>query len=437
MASDTPDHIRRRDLLSLIVLGMAANRPTSASERLERLEQWLHADRPTRKIALDACLEIIRRQDPSIHAWVQVLPQPQIAEGPLSGIPFGVKDIIETKNLVTEYGSPIYKGRHGSSDAAIVQHLQGLGGIMLGKTEAAAFAYRTPPPTRNPRDLKHTPGGSSSGSAAAVAAGMAPIALGTQTLGSVLRPASYCGVTGFKPTFGLLPLDGVLPLSHSLDTLGLFTNTPTDMQLLWQALGQSIDQKAAGQRTDVALGVVEPLTKVEPPMADAFRKTVALLRARGLAIEPIPLAPTLDKLVEEASVVMTYEGARFHEQRFKEHGDRLLDLANMVREGLQISDQRYRQALDFISQSKQQLAERYKTTPVILTPAATGPAPEGITSTGDSRMNAPWTALGTPAISIPMPVSNSLPLGLQLTAAQGDDARLLHTAIQLAKLFPV
>jgi len=182
--------------------------------------------------------------------------------------------------------------------------------------------------------------------------------------------------------------------------------------------------------------VVEPLPKVEPAMADAFRKTVALLRARGLAIEPIALAPTLDKLAEEASVVMTYEGARFHEQRFKEHGDRLLDLANLVREGLQIPDQRYRQALSFISQSKQQLAERYKKTPVILTPAATGPAPEGITSTGDSRMNAPWTALGTPAISIPMPASNSLPLGLQLTAANGDDARLLHTAIHVAKLVP-
>jgi Asp-tRNA(Asn)/Glu-tRNA(Gln) amidotransferase A subunit family amidase len=422
--------IRRRDMVSLIGLGMVANRMNAASERLERLEEWLHADGKARKKALELCLARIQQMDPSIHAWVQVLPQPQTGDGPLSGIPFGVKDIIETKNLVTEYGSPIYKGRHGSADAAIVRRIQGLGGIMVGKTEAAAFAYRTPPSTRNPRDLGHTPGGSSSGSAAAVAAGMVPIALGTQTMGSVLRPASYCGVTGFKPTFGVLPMEGVLPLSHTLDTLGLFTNTPADMLLLWEALGQPV-----GRTEDVAFGVVEPLKDLEPSMAATFRETIALLRKRGLAIEPVPIAPMIDKLVEETRIVMTYEGARFHEQRFKEYGSRLLDLADLVRAGLEISDQRYREALTLISQGKEQLAERYKTTPVILAPAATGPAPSGLASTGDSRMNAPWTALGTPAISIPMPVTSGLPLGIQLTAERMQDARVLRASVRLAQLF--
>jgi Asp-tRNA(Asn)/Glu-tRNA(Gln) amidotransferase A subunit family amidase len=422
--------IRRRDVLSLVGLVMAANRMNAATERLERLEDWLRADRNARKSALGLCLAYIRQTDPSIHAWVQVLPQPQTGDGPLSGIPYGVKDIIETKNLVTEYGSPIYKGRHGSADAAIVQRIQGLGAVLVGKTEAAAFAYRTPAPTRNPRDLEHTPGGSSSGSAAAVAAGMVPIALGTQTMGSVLRPASYCGVTGFKPTFGVLPMEGVLPLAHSLDTLGLFTNTPAGMLLLWEALGHPV-----GRAEDLALGVIEPLPDLEPRMAAAFREAVSLLRNRGLTVEPVPITPTVVKLAEEASVVMTYEGARYHEERFRQYGNRLLDLAELVRTGLEIPDQRYREALTFISQSRDQLAERYKTTPVILSPAATGPAPNGLTSTGDSRMNSPWTALGTPAISIPMPVASGLPLGIQLTAAHGEDARVLRTAVHLAERF--
>jgi len=352
-----------------------------------------------------------------------------MADGPLSGIPFGVKDIIETRNLVTEYGSPIYKGRHGDADAAIVRLIQGAGGVMVGKTQAAAFAYRTPPPTRNPRDLSHTPGGSSSGSAAAVAAGMAPVTIGTQTRGSVLRPASYCGVTGFKPSFGLLPMEGVLPLAHSLDTLGLFTHTPTGMQLLWKALGQSI-----GQPEELAFGVVESQSGVEPAMATAFQENIALLRRKGLRITPVPIGPLLDKMVDEVFVVESYEGARFHEERFKKYGDRLLHIAELVRSGLKVSDQRYREALAFIAASKEQIAERFRSTPVILSPAATGPAPKGLASTGDSRMNAPWTALGTPAISIPMPVAKGLPLGIQLTAAMGQDARVLQAAAHVARI---
>lgn len=425
----TRGHIRRRDVLSWLGLGMAANHMNAETEQLDRLEEWLLADRDARKKALALSLARIRSMDPSIHAWVQVLPQPQTGDGPLAGIPFGVKDVIETKNLVTEYGSPIYKGRHGSSDAEIVRRIQGLGAIMVGKTHAAAFAHRTPPPTRNPRNLEHTPGGSSSGSAAAVAAGMVPIAIGTQTLGSVLRPASYCGVTGFKPTFGLLPMEGVLPLAHSLDTLGFFTQTPAGMLQLWHALGQDI-----GRNRHVAFGVLDPLTNVEPPMVSAFQETVSILRKRGLAIEPVQITSMMDRLVEESRVVMTYEGARFHEQRFNQYGDRLNDLAELVRTGLQISDQRYREALAFIAQSKNQISQQYKVTPIILSPAATGPAPKGLASTGDARMNAPWTALGTPAISIPMPVTNGLPRGIQLTAAHGEDGQVLQAAVRLRHL---
>jgi Asp-tRNA(Asn)/Glu-tRNA(Gln) amidotransferase A subunit family amidase len=424
-----PLDVSRRKLLSSIALAAGASRMSAKTETLDRLEDWWRASHAERKTALELGLKRIRRMDPDIHAWVQVLPQRQTGEGPLSGIPFGVKDVIETQKLVTEYGSPIYKGRHGTTDAAIVQKLESLGGILVGKTQAAAFAYRTPPPTRNPRDLEHTPGGSSSGSAAAVAANMVPLAIGTQTVGSILRPASYCGVTGFKPTYGLLPMEGVLPLAHSLDTLGFFTHTPTGMLLLWQALGNTV-----GGEEEFALGAPEPLPEVDPEMASAFRETVSLLRSRGLVIQPVPITPMLDKLAEENRLVMFYEGARFHQERFQQYGVRLLDLADLVRDGLQISDQRYQAALTFITQCKQEMAERYKTTPVILVPAATGPAPKGLASTGDGRMNGPWTALGTPAISIPMPVRGGLPLGLQLTAAHDQDARVLRTAQRVASL---
>src|SRR6266404_7641365 len=221
------------DLAGLPTGGLSA----ADAPRLVTFSEWLRADRETRKRGLELCLQRIRELEPSIHAWVKVQPERPTADGPLSEIPFGAKDIIETQDMATEYGSPLYKGRIGTKDAAIIREMRSRGAILLGKTVTTAFAYRTPGPTRNPRNLDHTPGGSSSGSAAAVAAGMVPIAIGTQTTGSVLRPASYCGVTGFKASYGLLSLDGVLQYAKSLDTLGFFTHTPADMLLLWDALG--------------------------------------------------------------------------------------------------------------------------------------------------------------------------------------------------------
>jgi Asp-tRNA(Asn)/Glu-tRNA(Gln) amidotransferase A subunit family amidase len=402
---------------------------TARTSRLETLTQWLRASHKTRELALQPCVDRIREMDPSIHAWVQVLPQRPSGEGTLSEIPFGAKDIMETAGLSTEYGSPIYKGRIGTADAAIVRELRRRGAILLGKTQTAAFAYRTPAPTRNPRDLEHTPGGSSSGSAAAIAAGMAPVALGTQTLGSVLRPASYCGVTGFKASYGLLPMEGVLPLAKSLDTLGFFTHTPADMLALWESLGHP-----AGGTEDFALGAPEPLPAVEPAMAAAFENALSVLRTAGASIRSIDIALMLAKLSDASTTVMFYEAARFHKQRFNEYGDRLAELAILVREGLQISVERYDEARRYIAECKARIAEMYKATPVILVPAATGPAPLGLAWTGDASMNAPWTALGTPAISIPMPVPSGLPLGLQLTADHGQDARVIRTAARLQSI---
>jgi Asp-tRNA(Asn)/Glu-tRNA(Gln) amidotransferase A subunit family amidase len=397
---------------------------------LVTLTEWLSAPRAVREAAIAQCSARIRDLDGEIRAWREVRPQPPTGDGPLAEIPFGAKDIIETRGLPTEYGSAIYAGRVGTDDAAIVRELRGRGAILLGKTHTTAFAYKTPAPTRNPRDLAHTPGGSSSGSAAAVAAGMVPFALGTQTRGSILRPASYCGVVGFKPSYGRLPMDGVLAFAHSLDTLGFFTHTAADALELWSALGHS-----RGREESVALGAPEPLPSgVEPAMARAFEDALARLSRAGVAIEPLDIAAMLDALDAANLTVTFYEGARFHERRCEEHGARMHDMADLVRDGLRIPTERYEEAKRYIAACRVEVAALYASTPVILVPAATGPAPRGLESTGDPRMNAPWTALGTPALSIPLPLASGLPLGLQLTAADGDDARVLRTGVRLEAL---
>ena len=401
------------------------------SSGLLTFSDWIQADRDTRKRGLQQCLQRIRELEPSIHAWVQVQPEQPTGDGPLSEIPFGVKDIVETKGMATEYGSPLYKGRVGTEDAAIIREMRGRGAILLGKTVTTAFAYRTPGPTRNPRNLEHTPGGSSSGSAAAVAAGMVPFTIGEQTRGSMLRPASFCGVTGFKPTHDLLPMEGVLPLAKSLDTLGLYTHTPADMIALWKALG-----KPSGSEEQLAFAAPEPVPECDPEMSNAFRQAITLLRRSRVTIKAIDIADLLKKLVEAGDVIEAYEGSRVHEARLKEFGDRLDPaIANLVRNGLKIPAERYDEAKRSISENRTRFAEIFKSTPVILTPAAVGPAPLGLSTTGDPRMDAPWTALGTPAISIPMPVASGLPLGLQLTADLGQDSRVLRAALLLDQHF--
>jgi Asp-tRNA(Asn)/Glu-tRNA(Gln) amidotransferase A subunit family amidase len=418
------------DRRTFLLGGIAtAIRPAPDTPQLETFSDWTRASRAARQRALQPCLDRIRSLDPSIEAWVVVKPQQATGSGRLDGIPFAAKDIMETAGLTTEYGSPVYKGHVSTKDAAIVRDLRRRGAVLVGKTHTAAFAYRTPPPTHNPRNLAHTPGGSSSGSAAAVAAGMVPLALGTQTGGSVLRPASFCGVAGFKTTYGLLPMEGVLQFAKSLDTLGFFAHTAADMLAFWEAFGQP-----AGTDEDFPLAAPDPLPPVDAAMATAFSSARAKLRRAGLTVKAIDITDVLAKLSEAQRIVMFYEGAHVHEQRYKEHGAKLGDLAELIREGLAMAAAKYDEAVRYIAECKSRVAELYKAAPIILVPAAVGAAPRGLTSTGDSRMNAPWTALGTPAISIPLPVGNALPLGLQLTGAHGQDARVIRTAVKLEKL---
>src|SRR5882762_3390831 len=252
------------------------------------------------------CRNRIADREPELHAWVDVSPQESQGSGPLRGIPFGVKDIYETRGLATEFGSPIYSGRKGQSDATLVTQLRESGAILMGKTQTTAFASFDPAPTRNPHDLRHTPGGSSSGSAAAVAARMVPFALGSQTQGSVLRPASFCGVVGFKPTYGLLSLEGVLPFARSLDTAGMFTQTADDMRLLWSKMGFHVEAP------ETATAAAFDLLDADPEMESAFRATIDHLNAAGFRIRTVQFPEGWPDLLAASQLVNQYEGARTH-----------------------------------------------------------------------------------------------------------------------------
>jgi Asp-tRNA(Asn)/Glu-tRNA(Gln) amidotransferase A subunit family amidase len=353
------------------------------------------------------CLDQIVLSDSNLHAWVEVDPQPPLSSGALDAIPFGAKDIFETTELGTRYGSSLFAGRKGDTEAGLITSLRQRGAVLLGKTHTAAFAYYDPPPTRNPLNPAHTPGGSSSGSAAAVAAGMVPFSLGTQTQGSILRPASYCGICGFKPTYGLLPTSGILPFAPSFDTPGLFTQTAEDMHLLWQRLGNPINI-VAPRRLGSVQGPAPPLP--------------------GWLVDDIELPFKLNDILLSVQLINAYEGARTHRDLWLQHGDRLgPKLSQLVCDGLKIADGAYETALGTLAYARTSIADVYREYPVLVSPAATGPAPLGLESTGDPRMNAPWTGLHGPAIAIPVPGAG-LPVGLQLTAAIGNDDLLVETA---------
>lgn len=381
------------------------------------------------ELRADYFLGNIEEHEARVNAWVAAAPRP-CGDGPLAGVPFGVKDIFESAGLPTCYGSALFAGRIGHTDAALIARLCSYGAQLLGKTHTTAFAYYDPAPTRNPKAPGRTPGGSSSGSAAAVAAHMAAFTVGTQTQGSILRPASYCGVCGFKPTFGALPLEGALPFAPSLDTAGFFTETARDMQLLWCALGNP----ASGPPPLRAIIPTMDFDAYEP-MTLALTAAVERLTAAGWHIRSAALPEPFAEARAAAATVNRYEGARTHEALWRAHGAAIgAKLAALVEEGLAIREEEYRAALAILARARESMEMFFERWPLVLTPAAPGRAPKGYASTGNPRMNAPWTGIGVPAISIPMPVDGP-PLGLQLTAARGRDAALLAAAVLAGRAF--
>jgi Asp-tRNA(Asn)/Glu-tRNA(Gln) amidotransferase A subunit family amidase len=389
--------------------------------------------RTTVREVAESCLAQLKAQEQDIEAWVPFDHSPALARaegcvagGPLSGIPFGVKDIYDTAELPTEWGAEVYQGRQPQTDAALVAELKQLGAYVLGKTETTAFAFYDPAPTRNPRNLGHTPGGSSSGSAAAVAAGMVPLALGSQTQGSVLRPASFCGVVGFKPSRGVLPVEGMLPCSPTLDTAGLFTETVDDIRFVWEAL------RPGGNPYEALRFIVigwPPHKRISVGMEKRLRSSVKKLEDAGLKVLQASGPPSFKVLSPAIAAVMAYEAAQTHGERYDEYGERLGEkLAGLVEMGRSVSDAAYAAGLDVIQTAEQEFAAWAREDTVVITPAALGPAPKGLASTGDPACNAPWTAIGAAAISIPCGTVGKMPLGLQLTAPAGCDAMLLRTA---------
>jgi Asp-tRNA(Asn)/Glu-tRNA(Gln) amidotransferase A subunit family amidase len=392
--------------------------------------------KPLRMLATDLAAEsiaAIEAADAAVEAWVRFDRDGALQRAgscksglPLSGVPFGGKDIFDTAELPTEWGSPVYGGRQPEVDAALVAELKRLGAFVLGKTHTTAFAYYDPAPTRNPRNLEHTPGGSSSGSAAAVAASMVPLALGTQTQGSVLRPASFCGVVGFKPSRGSLSVEGVLPCSPTLDTAGLFTSTVDDMRFVWNALRPGGEARSAERIICVPW---PPSKRVEPGMAECVQSATARLAQAGLEVQEGEAPASFDMLPQAVAAVMAYEAAQTHHERYEQYGVRLGEkLAELVESGRQVSDASYRDGLQAITTAEKDFLECAGEDAVVATPASMGPAPYGLGSTGDPACNLPWTAIGAAAISVPCGTVDGLPVGLQLTAVVGCDSMLLETA---------
>jgi Asp-tRNA(Asn)/Glu-tRNA(Gln) amidotransferase A subunit family amidase len=412
---------------------------------------------------VQACLERIREVEPRVHAWAfldedHALAQARAADnlkrqgrpiGPLHGVPVGVKDIFDTADMPTEYGSVLYAGRTPSRDAAAVAMLRAAGAVIMGKTVTTEFATYTPGKTRNPHDPERTPGGSSSGSAAAVAAGMVPLALGSQTNGSVIRPAAFCGVLGFKPTHGLIPRHGMLTLSRTLDQVGVFARTIQDLALL---AGQLVgyDERDPDTRPRARIPFAEVAAE-EPPLPPmfAFVKTPhwertdketkeafgELIDHLGDRVEEVELFPSAIEAWQWHATIMEAEMAANLEREWKEGRDRLSDsLRAQLERGREVRAVDYQRAVGRIRPIHESFVELFEQRyDAILTPAASGTAPKDLASTGDPSFCTLWTLCGMPAVSLPLlQGTNGLPLGVQLVGPRDGDARLLRTARWLA-----
>ena len=358
---------------------------------------------------------------------------------PLFGVPVGVKDIFHVDGFETRAGADLPPGALAGEEATAVTRLREAGALVFGKTVTTEFAYFEPGPTRNPHDPGHTPGGSSSGSAAAVAAGMVPLALGTQTAGSTIRPAAFCGVVGFKPTFGRVPTKGVLPLAPSVDTVGSFTQDVAGARLAASVLCDGWDEVAAAGNSDErpTLGVPADayVERASAVAVERYEDQIDRLREAGYDVVHAPALGDVDAVLERHEALMAAEAARSHHDWFEAHGGRYSAvMAGLVRDGRERTDRELAEARagrgELRGAVEALMAERG--VDAWVAPAAPGPAPEGLDSTGDPVMNAPWTYAGMPAVSVPAGRVDGLPVGLQCVSAAGEDERLLSWAAGLA-----
>ncbi len=407
---------------------------------------------------VQACLDRITELEDTVLAWAHVdaghaLTQARAADdarrvgaalGSLHGVPVGVKDIFDTKDMPTEDGTVLHAGRRPLADATAVALLRQAGAVILGKTVTTELAVYAPGKTRNPHNLDHTPGGSSSGSAAAVAAHMVPLAIGTQTNGSVIRPASYCGVYGFKPSHGAISRHRVLQQSRVLDTVGVFARTVEDVAMVAEPL-MRFDENDPDTRPQAAPRLVETAAAA-PPVAPqlAFVRTpvwedadddmqaaiMELVEVLGADIEEATLPAVFDDAVAWHRTIMEADLARSFEREYATGKERLSEiLREMIERGQTYSAVAYNNAVGQIGALNAILDAMFKKYDAILTPATTGEAPAGLDSTGSPIFCTLWTLCGVPAVTLPLfRGPNGMPMGAQLVGPKGDDARLLRTA---------
>lgn len=410
-----------------------------------------------------ACLDRIVEYDETIGAWVHLDPEYALeqaraldevrqqggSQGPLHGIPVGIKDIIDTADLPTELGTPLHAGRTPADDAAVVEKLREAGAVIMGKTVTTELAVYAPGKTTNPHDANRTPGGSSSGSAAAVAAFMVPLAVGSQTNGSIIRPASFCGVFGFKPTLGRISRHRVLLQSKLLDTIGTFARSLEDLALISEVLMEYDSRDESMQpraRTKISRTMAE-----SPPMAphlafvrspvwdqaeesskDAFRELISVIEDQ---VDIVELPPGFSEAHEAHRKIMEPDIARSFAKEYRDGKDKLSSLLReMIERGRKVSAVEYNEAIARVGEFNDDLDEIFMEYDAIITPAAPGEAPEGLESTGSPAFCTIWTLCGTPALTMPLLQGPAdLPIGVQLVGARGDDGRLFRTANWLIK----
>jgi Asp-tRNA(Asn)/Glu-tRNA(Gln) amidotransferase A subunit family amidase len=386
----------------------------------------------TPEAALAESLAAIDAQEGTIKAFVNRAKDPRAqAKGPLRGIAVGIKDIIDTADLPTEMGAAIYRGHQPRADAPIVMLLKKAGATVVGKTTTTAFAANDPTPTLNPRNLGHTPGGSSSGSAAAVAAGMIPLAVGTQTGGSVIRPASFCGVAAIKPSYRLLPPVGVKCFSWTLDTVGLFAAGVEDVAMALSAITGRSELNASEMKSS-RIGVVTQdfAGSLEAGGVEALQTAVRAAAKAGASVRELKMPDIVAEAWRIHNVVQQFEA---HQAFAWEYGENYDAMPPLLRGRL--DDSRHYTAEDYeaarivAGKARTALSEILKDVDVLLALSAPGVPPKGLDSTGDPRFNQLWTLLGTPCVNVPAYVAEgNLPVGVQIIADYGDDAKALAAA---------
>lgn len=396
---------------------------------------------------LRCCLERIDEREPQVQAWTCLARETAMqrarmldggaVRGLLHGVPIAVKDLFDTAGMPAAYGSPIYAGHVPTADAASVAMCIDDGAIVVGKTVTTEFATFIPGKTRNPLRLTHTPGGSSSGSAAAVADAMVPLAFGTQTAASIIRPAAFCGIVGFKPSFGRVPRAGVKSLSETLDTIGCFGRTVQDVGLFAATITGdrrmlSVENVAAPR---FAICLTHEWSYANRDTHQAIETARTTLEKSGAQVMDLELSQTFSPLLQMHKEIMAFEAAQALATERLNHGSQISPaLANMLAEGMEISPHQHLHNLQFATRARAEIDTYFDRFDVMLAPSTVGEAPEGLDSTGDPVFCRMWTLLGLPCVHVPLGAgSTGLPVGLQVVGRYGDDQRVLQAAHWLQK----